>query len=222
MRSAPCGLSATSSSASSDGARASIRSAPHTAWAQSANSAIRRRPSTMDSMPRVWPQLRPARSYGGYGRLGWHGIRAELDPFDPSDCHYECSAVCHEQGDAREGVCGAGFAFDCIPTRRYAANSAWQLLRVLAFNLMRGFQMVTTAERRGAKRKRRSRFRFETIHTLHSAVCTALASSSPRTAAPPCTSDCRRPWSTGSPASTTASRRRSFVTWKGPLAGAAR
>ena len=46
-----------------------------------------------------------------------------------------------------------GFAFDCIPTRRYAANSAWQLLRVLAFNLMRGFQMVTTAERRGAKRK---------------------------------------------------------------------
>jgi hypothetical protein len=59
-----------------------------------------------------------------------------------------------------------GFAFDCVPTMRYAANSAWQLLSVLAFNLMRGFQLATTAERRGATRKRRSWFRFETIHTL--------------------------------------------------------
>jgi len=42
-----------------------------------------------------------------------------------------------------------GFAFDCVPTMRYAANSAWQLLSVLAFNLMRGFQLATTAERRG-------------------------------------------------------------------------
>src|SRR5436309_474130 len=40
-----------------------------------------------------------------------------------------------------------GFAFDCVPTMRYAANSAWQLLSVLAFNLVRGFQMATTAER---------------------------------------------------------------------------
>ena len=31
---------------------------------------------------------------------------------------------------------------------------------------MRGFQLATTAERRGATRTRRSRFRFETIHTL--------------------------------------------------------
>jgi hypothetical protein len=49
---------------------------------------------------------------------------------------------------------------------RYAANSAWQLLSVLAFNLMRGFQLATTAERRGATRTRRSWFRFEIIHTL--------------------------------------------------------
>jgi hypothetical protein len=49
---------------------------------------------------------------------------------------------------------------------RYAANSAWQLLSVLAFNLMRGFQLVTTAERRGQSRQRRRWFRFETIHTL--------------------------------------------------------
>jgi hypothetical protein len=49
---------------------------------------------------------------------------------------------------------------------RYAANSAWQLLSVLAFNLMRGFQMATTAERRTATRKRRALYRFEAIHTL--------------------------------------------------------
>jgi hypothetical protein len=48
------------------------------------------------------------------------------------------------------GELKGGFAFDCVPTMRYAANSAWQLLSVLAFNLMRGFQMATTAERRTA------------------------------------------------------------------------
>jgi len=60
----------------------------------------------------------------------------------------------------------SGFAFASVPTMRYAANSAWQLLSVLAFNLMRGFQLATTAAPRGATRTRRSRFRFETIHTL--------------------------------------------------------
>jgi hypothetical protein len=49
---------------------------------------------------------------------------------------------------------------------KYAANSAWQMLSVLAFNLMRGFQIATTAQRRGHTRKRRSIFAFETIQTL--------------------------------------------------------
>ena len=35
-----------------------------------------------------------------------------------------------------------------------------------AFDLMRGFQIATTAERRGWTRKRRSVFVFETIQTL--------------------------------------------------------
>jgi hypothetical protein len=106
----------------------------------------------------------------------------QLDLFDPSNGHYEYSAVVTNKplgGPALWAfMCGRGvhekvygelkrgFAFDCVPTMRYAANSAWQLLSVLAFNLMRGFQLATTAERRGATRKRRSRFRFETIHTL--------------------------------------------------------
>ena len=110
----------------------------------------------------------------------------QLDLFDPSDGHYEYSAVVTNKtlsGPAwwafmcgrgvHEKVYGelkSGFAFGCVPTMRYAANSAWQLLSVLAFNLARGFQTATLAEKRRASRKRRSLFRFETIHTLR-ALC---------------------------------------------------
>ena len=106
----------------------------------------------------------------------------QLDLFDPTDGHYEYSAVVTNKGLGGRALwafmCGRGihekvygelkngFAFDCVPTMRYAANSAWQLLSVLAFNLMHGFQMATTAGRRGPTRKRRSLFHFETIHTL--------------------------------------------------------
>jgi len=106
----------------------------------------------------------------------------QLDLFDPSDGHYEYSAVVTNKqltGPALWAfMCGrgahekayaelkSGFAFDCVPTMRYAANSVWQLLSVLAFNLVRGFQMLTTAERRGLTRKRRCLYRFESIHTL--------------------------------------------------------
>ena len=106
----------------------------------------------------------------------------QLDLFDPNDGHFEYSAVVTNKvlsGPAlwsfmcgrgvHEKVYGelkGGFAFDCIPTMKYAANSAWQLLSVLAFNLMRGFQLATTAERRRWTRKRRSLFAFETIQTL--------------------------------------------------------
>ena len=64
------------------------------------------------------------------------------------------------------GELKGGFAFDRVPTMRYAANSAWQILSVLAFNLIRGFQAATTAERRAGTRKRRSLYRFESIQTL--------------------------------------------------------
>jgi hypothetical protein len=68
------------------------------------------------------------------------------------------------------GELKSGFAFACVPTMQYAANSAWQLLSVLAFNLSRNFQLATTARRRSASRKRRTLFGFETIHTLR-ALC---------------------------------------------------
>ena len=59
-----------------------------------------------------------------------------------------------------------GLAFDTVPTSHYGANSAWQVLSVLAFNLMKGFQVVTMAASRGASRKRRALYAFEMIQTM--------------------------------------------------------
>jgi len=106
----------------------------------------------------------------------------QLDLFDPADGHYEYSAVVTNKTLSGPLVwafmCGrgahekayaelkSGFAFDCVPTMKYAANSLWQMISVMAFNVVRGFQTMTTAERRGRTRKRRSVYRFESIHTL--------------------------------------------------------
>jgi hypothetical protein len=106
----------------------------------------------------------------------------QLDLFDPSDGHYEYSAVTTNKTLGGRALwhfmCGrgthekaygelkSGFGFDCVPSLKYGANSAWQALSVIAFNLMRGFQAATVAEQRRTNRKRRSLFRFETIHTL--------------------------------------------------------
>ncbi|HLK11718.1 MAG TPA: transposase [Candidatus Binatia bacterium] len=110
----------------------------------------------------------------------------QLDLFDPNDGHYEYSAVVTNKAiDGRTlwaCMCGRGvhekvygeiksdFAFASVPFMRYAANSAWQCLCVLAFNLSRSFQLATTARRRPGSRKRRTLFCFETMHTLR-ALC---------------------------------------------------
>jgi hypothetical protein len=110
----------------------------------------------------------------------------QLDLFDPNDGHYEYSAVRTNKPLAGPALwafmCGrgmhekvygelkSGFAFACVPTRQYAANSAWQVLSGLAFNLSRSFQLATTARRRTPSRKRRTLFAFETIHSLR-ALC---------------------------------------------------
>ena len=106
----------------------------------------------------------------------------QLDLFDPDDGYYEYSAVATNKSvtgrtlwhfmNARgihEKVYGelkGGFAFGCVPAQTLQANSAWQLLSVLAFNLTRGFQRSTTAPQRRTNRKRRSLWRFDSIHTL--------------------------------------------------------
>lgn len=106
----------------------------------------------------------------------------QLDLFDPDDGYYEYSAVATNKSVSgrtlwdftcargiHEKVYGelkSGFAFDCVPSQRLAANSAWQWFSILAFNLTRGFQRATTAPRRAPNRKRRSIWRFDSIHTL--------------------------------------------------------
>ncbi len=105
----------------------------------------------------------------------------QLDLFDPSDGYYEYSAVVTNKeltgANLWHFMCGRGghekvyaelkngYAFDCIPTLKYAANGAWQILSVLAFNLMRGLQATTTAPTRMTGRKRKCSYIFETIDT---------------------------------------------------------
>lgn len=105
----------------------------------------------------------------------------QLDLFDPDDGYYEYSAIVTNKTltgrtlwfflcgrGTHEKVYGelkGGFAFDCVPTQRYEANSAWQVMSVLAFNLMRALQLGVT-ERRSSNRKRRAIRVFQTIHTL--------------------------------------------------------
>ena len=106
----------------------------------------------------------------------------QLDLFDPNDGYWEYSAIATNKTlsarglwhflngrGAHEKALGelkSGFAFDAVPTLRYGANSAWQLLSLLAFNLARGFQIAAGAPRRSTNRKRQCCYRFDSIHTL--------------------------------------------------------
>jgi hypothetical protein len=106
----------------------------------------------------------------------------QLDLFDPSDGHWEYSAVVTNKTLTGRNLwhymCGrgghekilaelkGGYAFDSIPTMKYAANGAWQILSVLAFNLMRGMQATTTAVTREIGRTRNCGYVFETIQTI--------------------------------------------------------
>jgi Transposase DDE domain group 1 len=106
----------------------------------------------------------------------------QLDLFDPNDGHYEYSAIATNRTlggphlwwlmcgrGTHEKVYGElknGFAFDSVPTQRYQGNCAWQVLSVLAFNLVRCFQIASTAQPRNPNRKRRTLRIFESIQTL--------------------------------------------------------
>lgn len=106
----------------------------------------------------------------------------QLDLFDPDDGHYEYSAITSNKPLKGKALwfflCGRGsheqayrelrngFAFDAVPSLRYAANSAWQILSVLAFNLIRRFQIDTGLRRRRPTKTRSCLFAYETIQTL--------------------------------------------------------
>lgn len=106
----------------------------------------------------------------------------QLDLFDPDDGHWEYSAIVtnHRLGlkglwhfmggrGAHEKVLAElkhGYAFDSVPGRSYAANSAWQILAVLAHNLITSFQLATDARPRPRSLKRTALYVMRSIHTL--------------------------------------------------------
>jgi hypothetical protein len=106
----------------------------------------------------------------------------QLDLFDPDDGHWEYSAIVtnHRLGlralwhfmggrGAHEKVLAElkhGYAFDTVPSRRYAANSTWQILSMLAHNLMTSFQLATGARPRARSLKRTALYVLKSIHTL--------------------------------------------------------
>lgn len=106
----------------------------------------------------------------------------QLDLFDPNDGSYEYSAVTSNldftvanlwhfmagRGNHETTIAQlkGGLAFHTVPTRAYAANSAWQQLVVLTHNLLTNFQIDTGAERRRRSRKHTTLPRLQTIQTL--------------------------------------------------------
>ena len=76
---------------------------------------------------------------------------------------FMCGRGGHEKA---YGELKSGFAFASVPSLQYAANSAWQQLSVLAFNLMRSFQVAAGLTQRPLAARRRPLFAFRSVHTL--------------------------------------------------------
>jgi hypothetical protein len=106
----------------------------------------------------------------------------QLDLFDPDNGSWEYSAIATNkslEGPAlwaymsgrgtHEKVYGelkSGFAFDSVPSLKQHANSAWQVLSVLAFNLSRALQASLQTPRSTTTRKRAARVCYRSIQTL--------------------------------------------------------
>ena len=106
----------------------------------------------------------------------------QLDLFTPDDGHYEYSVVATNKSLAPAALwhfmAGRGghektlgelkqhLAFDTVPAQDWDANCAWQLLVGLTHNLIRHFQLSTTAVKRPQGRKRTTLFVMETLRTL--------------------------------------------------------
>ncbi len=106
----------------------------------------------------------------------------QLDRFNPDDGHWEYSAITSNKTlglkalwnfmggrGAQEKVLAQlknGYAFDTVPTRRFAANSTWQIRSVLAHNLITSFQLATQPQPRRRSLKRTALHVLRSIHTL--------------------------------------------------------
>lgn len=118
-----------------------------------------------------------------YRKKVYHRTRKnyQLDLFSPDDGTFEYSVVASNKGlnlrnlwffmagrGAQEKTYGelkTGFAFNTIPTHHYGANSAWQWLSVIAYNLFRDMQIATVNRRPRRSRKRTTLFSLQSINT---------------------------------------------------------
>ena len=119
-----------------------------------------------------------------YRRKVQHPTRKnfQLDLFDPDDGHWEYSAITTNKPlglkalwnfmggrGAQEKILAQlknGYAFDSVVSRRFAANSTWQILSVLAHNLITSFQLATQSHPRRRSLKRTALHVLRSIHTL--------------------------------------------------------
>jgi hypothetical protein len=106
----------------------------------------------------------------------------QLDLFHPDDGYWEYSVVAtnktlglralwHFQAGrgVQEKTIGElknGHAFAAVPTLRYAANTAWQKLNILAHNTAVSFQILTLPTLRARTSKRTALFSLRSIATL--------------------------------------------------------
>src|SRR6516165_10055234 len=154
----------------------------------------RRRAAAGTPWPPASPATRPSWSspsgtiagsaWSSTGSRSAHATRKnfQLDLLTPDDGHYEYSAVATNLPLGLPALwafaCGRGaqektfaelkgeFALDVVPTKHYAANSAWQQLSILAHNLIRSFQLDTLAEPKPRSRKRTYAYLFRSMRTL--------------------------------------------------------
>src|SRR5213080_3686617 len=106
----------------------------------------------------------------------------QLDLFTPDDGHFEYYAVATNMALSLSAlyafIGGRGaqektiaelkgeFALAVVPTKHYGANSAWQQLSVLAYNVARSFQLDTGAAPRRRSRKRTYTYVLRSMRTL--------------------------------------------------------
>lgn len=106
----------------------------------------------------------------------------QLDLFVPNDVNWEYSVVATNKAlglpalwhyyNGRSGhektyaELKDGYAYAAVPTNHYSANTAWQKLNVLAYNLVTSFQLATGAEAKPRSRKRTAGFLLQSVKTL--------------------------------------------------------
>ena len=106
----------------------------------------------------------------------------QLDLFDPDDGYFEYSAICTNLDLGAPALwafmAGRGaqektfaelkgqWALDAVPTRHYAANSAWQQIAILGHNLLRNFQLQTLATEKPRSLKRTCCYLMQSLKTI--------------------------------------------------------